>query len=257
MLGTLKWYAESLIATLLVTPPDILSGALWLAVVAYFDSRYREIPDEVLLLGLIPALGAIYINRFTIEVYPFTVVFIVTIIGVSLAFFFLGRLKGVMASGDPIILSIAGLAFIRPLYMRGGIIAPVILPILVFQLAYPIIEIVINVYHNTVKRALFEELTLGMSKWRKAYYFISTRVMTEEEFRRSRFLFPRLTREGFNEINIEVDPLTGKEYSISGPVLAVPAMPLGTSLFVGFLIFAVVMIVDPFLVISLPPCVTH
>ena len=219
---------------LLLAAPGALPTLLFLAVVAYYDLRRRDV-DPRLLLAPAPTVALLYAALGLWPVTPRALCVSLLVTGLLTAATLLLARRGVVGGGDPWLVLAVGL--LNPTAMRlwGLPTTPLALS-LALGSAYALAEALANAVHNARRIGEFAALTRGMGLARRLYYFVAGRVMTVEEFRGSRFLFPLVT-EGSARLVPRVgwEPLEGAEHRVGGRALiAAPGLPLAALLLVGY-----------------------
>ena len=147
-----------------------------------------------------------------------------------------------MGSGDPLLILAVGT-------MNPGIVvvSKLLITPLVASLALSTLHLlgvmINNIVTNIRHWRVFSELTAGMGASR-LYYMLLGRVMSSEEFRRSRFYFP-LVDVGYQRYvaNVEREPLSGSEFEVRGRyVIATKGIPMATSLLVGYITYTILVL---------------
>lgn len=240
---------ESLLVSVLrlvVRYPSLLPLAVILGVATYYDVKHREIPMGLLVAGA-PGIAvglALFVLLGGLSHYQLPTALVVVVVGASLVAtsYVLAR-RGQLGSGD--VPMIALLVVGAPYTVEvGGIQAPVVALVLVLGMVYVLIEVILNAVHNAGMMPAFRRLTADSSAYERLYYFLTSRVMTLEEFRRSRFYFP-VKYEGFKRYvaRVGTEPLDPSEHQVAGDVLlAEKGTPFVALLFTG-LLFTILWIV--------------
>jgi len=222
--------------------PFTLVTLAFLSIATYYDVKEREI-DEKLYLAVIPPAAAVFALMHLagwLSVVELLVSGLATAI-VALATYLLAR-EGMIGYGDVFLVAAVGLLNPHLVKLGGFYATPLMLSVL-FGSAYLIPIVALNLVHNLRRKEMFREAAKNLTKWETAFYMLVGRVMTAEEFRRSRFYFP-LVADGIKRkmARVGVEPLEGSEHDVAGMyIIATYGFPFAAVLLVGYAITVSIM----------------
>ncbi|MEM4788081.1 MAG: hypothetical protein QXV28_08900 [Ignisphaera sp.] len=235
---------------LLILYPTLLPLIFYLSILTWYDLKYREISDALILAG-VPGIATglvvyILINRIN-SLFTFNILSSVIIGGVLIATTYLLVMKGQMGSGDIPILLLTTMALLPYTVEFYGIAVPLVLVVMVLGIIYVFAEMIINVIHNAKRMSYFSKATSDCRTLEKVYYFLTTKVFRSDEFKNLRFYFP-VKHGGIKRFTAKVgiEPLSGSEHEILGDVvLAVKGIPFIAILLTGTVLATLWIILSP------------
>lgn len=227
-----------LLLRLMINYPTIIPLLIYLAVIAYYDMKYREVTGHLLLSGLPGvAVGLVVHTLIKSPAYLFSMntLFSLVIASSVIATSFLLARRGQIGVGDVPVVALVSLALFPYTVRVYGIPIPLILLTFLLGVFYVVVEVIGSVLHNIRRFHEFAEITNDCGLALKLYYFFVSKVFTVREFKNLKYYFP-VKYEGSRRLTakVGVEPLEGREYEVSGNlVLAVKGIPFVASLFTG------------------------
>jgi len=237
-------YAVGLLLFLMRYPFALVTLA-FLAFATYYDEKEREIDSKLFLAVIPPAMvtyAIIYsFGMLDIEGLVATAITTAVIAGTT---YVLSR-AGIMGFGDVLIMLVVGA--LNPKVLRFGslVLTPLALSVLLGAF-YLVFVVILNLVHNLRRLNEFKEAIRGAGGGSSIYYMLVGRVMTAEEFKRSKFYFPLVAGGMKRKIaKVGVEPMEGAEHSIEGEyVIATKGMPFATAMMIGYFLTFVLMFQD-------------
>jgi len=230
------------IYSFLLRYPYTLVTLVFLSIATYYDIKEREI-DTKLYIAIIPPCILIYIVMYfanLLSLFDIIATSIATAI-VALTTYLLAR-QDMMGYGDVFLVTAIGALNPKLIKIWGIYTTPLVLS-LIFGLTYLFFLVISNLIHNLRRKDMFREITRDFSKWETIFYLLVGKVMTAEEFRKTKFYFPLVsgnTRRKTAKVGIE--PLSGSEYEVAGEyIIATYGFPFATILLVGYIITVLLM----------------
>lgn len=218
----------------------------FLAITSYYDVKYREISGK-LFIAFTPAsaLALYFLFRFGFtNTSVFSINAVVTFI-IAASTYLLAR-KGIIGFGD--VLAVTAVGLLNPYVIKVGnlIVTPLMMSILLGS-TYLIAYVTVNAIHNLRRINEFSNLTKGMGKLSKTYFFIVGKVMTTREFKEKKFYFPLVTAsESRAFARVASEPLKGSEYEVSGEyVIASFGLPFVVLLLTGYALYITLLLLYP------------
>ncbi|MEM1561285.1 MAG: hypothetical protein QXK24_00275 [Ignisphaera sp.] len=209
---------------------------LYLLVLSWYDIKYREINGNLIIVGIPIVIASLVVyvlingieTLFTINILSSIVVSITLVITTYLL-----AKRGMMGFGDVLITFLSVLALLPYTVRLYGMIVPLIIIVLLFGITYIVIEIVMNIIHNTKRMKIFIEATTDCGLLEKIYYFLISRVFRSDEFRNVKFYFP-IKYRGVKRFvaKVGIEPLVSSE-PLDDLVLALKGIPFVVILLVG------------------------
>jgi len=241
--GNYKWIFMDIVADIvkiysfLLRYPYTLVTLSFLSIATYYDIKDREI-DTKLYIAVIPSCVLIYIFMYStnlLSLFDIIATSVATAI-VALATYLLAR-QDMIGYGDVFLVTVVGALNPRLVNIWGIYTTPLVLS-LIFGLVYLFSLIVSNLIHNLRRRDMFREIARDFSKWETVFYLLIGKVMTVDEFKKSRFYFPLVTNSTKRRTaKVGVEPLSGSDYEVEGDyVIATYGFPFAAVLFMGYII---------------------
>ncbi|MEM1694616.1 MAG: prepilin peptidase [Ignisphaera sp.] len=240
--------ALMIIVKLLVLYPSLPPLILYLSIATWYDLRYREIDDALILAGIPGAVSSLVVYTLINGIgslISVNTVLSVIVGGVLVSTSYLLARKGQMGSGDVPIVLLTTL-FLLPYTIKFyGVPVPLVLVVMVLGITYVVAEVVVNVVHNARRIKDFAKATSNCRALEKVYYFLVTKVFKSEEFRNLRFYFPVKHGEVKRFTSrVGLEPMEGSEYEILGDmVLAMKGLPFIAVLLTGTILSTLWLIV--------------
>jgi len=217
--------------------PYTMVTLAFLSIATYYDIREREIDTKLYIAVIPPGLIACtmaYMAR-TFSLYEVLANTVVTAV-VAASTYVLAR-RGMMGFGDVFLVAIVGLLNPGLVRVWNVYAAPLMLTV-VLGSVYVLFILASNLVHNLRRMEMFRKATGGLSRGESFFYLLVGKVMTADEFRRSKFYFPLIAGGTKRMIaRVGVEPLEGSEHYVEGEyVVATYGFPFAAVLLVGYVL---------------------
>lgn len=215
----------------------------YLLVASYFDVKYREMSDTILLAGypFIAAGLAYYV--LTTGVSLAELMYHLFVSGTVLSMLTVLIKIGVVGDGDFFLAVAMALGLPYVIWVDGYPVSSLLLAILLGEI-YSLMEIVGSAVHNARRWRLFKQAVAGASTARVIYYFFGGRVLWGKEFKARKFYFP-LVAPGQQRLvaKVGVEPLDPSAYGIPDDalVIATRGQPMAVHFLYGALVVGVLL----------------